>query len=472
MKFPSPGFDDAVAALCHGTISDEALAELHGLLRADSRARDEYLWRVEMHGELASDQLDLGHLSSREDTDGKPETSATPARAAAQAGQWRCRSTTVGVALLVLIVLIVLGGGLWAWLAPQTPSTQPEGVARITDLRDSRWMVPAARVRSEDTIRSGQRIELSSGSADVQFNSGARVTMFGPTILEPRTDNSAFLMLGQVRLVAATPESKGFALLTPTSKFVDIGTAFTATVTPDGLSRVDVSEGEVDVVLEGIQSSPRLRAGETLCIEPGKRRVMTRIEQGDGTSAFRFPTIAPPSSEDYADQALGHASIRVAQGRLRTHDGPSGPAAVLLDGAGQSQQDAPEESAFFEDGSRGRFLIDLGRVISVTKVNSYSWHQHETLEEHRHRALQRFTLYGFSGDKLPDKSLLPRRAGWTRIARVNSDRFFGVAEPLERPAQQACSITAAHGEIGRFRYLLWLVDGRTFFGEFDVFGSP
>ena len=59
MKFPSPEFDDAVAALCHGTIGDETLAELHELLRDDPKARDEYLWRVEVHGELASGRLGL-----------------------------------------------------------------------------------------------------------------------------------------------------------------------------------------------------------------------------------------------------------------------------------------------------------------------------------------------------------------------------------------------------------------------------
>ena len=469
MKFPSPEFDDAVAALCHGTISDEALAELHELLRADSRAQDEYLWRVEVHGELASGNLDFRHLSACEETDGMLEAFPTPARVAIQAGQRRYRSTAIGAAVLVLIVL---GGGLWVWRASQNPPVPPKVVARFDDLQDCRWMVQTTRVRTGDAIQNGQRIELSSGMAEVLFDSGASVKIFGPTIVEPRSNNSAFLMQGQIQLEAETLASKGFTLLTPTSKFVDIGTAFTATVEPDGLSRVDVSKGEVDVVLEGIKSSPRLRAGETLCIEPGERQVMTRIESGDGTAAFRFPTIDPPSSEDYADQALGHANIRVAQGRLKTHRGQPGSAAVLLDGAGQSHQDSPDESAFFEDGSNGCFLVDLGQVISVTKINSYSWHQHETLEEHRHRALQRFTLYGYSGDQLPDMTLSPRRAGWKRIARVNTDRSFEVHEPLERPAQQACSITAAHGEIGRFRYLLWVTEGHTFFGEFDVFGSP
>ena len=130
------------------------------------------------------------------------------------------------------------------------------------------------------------------------------------------------------------------------------------------------------------------------------------------------------------------------------------------------------ESAFFGYGSGGSLLVDLGQAISITKINSYSWHQNRRLEEHRHRARQRFTLYGFSGDQLPDTELPPQYAGWTQIARVNTDIFFEVDEPLDRPSQQACSITAAHGDIGRFRYLLWVVQGGTFFSEFDVFGAP
>ena len=471
MKFPSPEFDNAVAALCHGTIGDETLADLHGLFRTDLRARDEYLWRVEVHGELASGKLDFRHVSVCEEADDNVEAFPTSARVATQVGQRRYLATRVAAATLILIIL---GGGLWVWHELQTSPAKPEVVAQFAELKDCRWMVSTTRVRLGDPIHIGQRIELSSGSAEVEFNSGARMTVLGPSILEPLSDNSVFLMQGQVRLVAATPDSKGFTLQTPTSKFVDIGTAFTAKVTPDGLNRLDVSKGEVHVVLDGVEPLPRLRAGETLYIEPGEQRVMTRIEPGDGTAAFRFPTIELPSREDYADQALGHASIRVLKGQLDNKPGPgrSGSAAVLLDGSGQSHQDAPKMSAFFERNSGGSFLVDLGQAISVTKVNSYSWHQHKTLEEHRHRATQRFTLYGFSGDQLPDMKLSPRRTGWTRIARVNTDIFFEVDEPLERPAQQACSITAAHGEIGRFRYLLWVVQGGTFFSEFDVFGSP
>ncbi len=147
----------------------------------------------------------------------------------------------------------VLGGSALLWQNSRSNNPVPEeAVARFTELEDSRWMNSTTDVVSGDVVRKGQRIELSSGTAEVQFNSGALLTMTGPTIIEPLSENSVFLMLGEVSVVAETPESKGFTLVTQNSKFVDIGTAFTASVAPDGLSRLEVSEGEVDVVLEGM----------------------------------------------------------------------------------------------------------------------------------------------------------------------------------------------------------------------------
>lgn len=465
MKFPSSEFDSAVAELFHGTIADEVLTELHELLRDDLTARDEYLWRVELHGELASERLDLSRSAADE-----VDVEGTMFASTQRDGTFRGWATYQPMAAAALLVIAVLGG-LWLWQTSHSNSAGGDVVARFGEFEDSRWMDPRTQASSGDDIRVGQRIELSSGTAEVLFNSGARLSIVGPAIVEPRASNRVFLTFGEVHLVAETRESKGFTVVTPTSQFVDISTAFTARVAPDGLSRLNVTEGEVDVVLEGVEQAPRLRAGETLYVEPGQRQILTRIEEGDGTSAFRFPTIGPPSNEDYADQSSVQASIRVATGKLKARAGRSGPVTVLLDGSGQSHQDAPDESVFFEDHTNGSILVDLGSVISIDRINSYSWHQHDTNESHRHRARQRFTLYGYEGDQLPDLTLPPSESGWTRIARVNSDRFFEVSIPLDRPAQQASSITAARGEIGKFRYLLWEVTGNTFFGEFDVFGS-
>lgn len=349
----------------------------------------------------------------------------------------------------------------------------PAAVARFGQLDACRWMDPATRVLSGDGIAVGQRVGLSAGRAELHFATGARVTLLGPAIFELRSKNGGFLTLGEVRVAAETAESKGFVLATPTSDFVDIGTAFSAGVSADGLSRLEVSKGIVDVVLSQGTEARRLRAGETMFVEPGAKRILTRIEAGDGTSAFRFPSIPPPSADDYADRSQGHASIRVTHGKLGRDTGrPGGAAEVLLDGAGQSKQDSPWESAFFSPVDAGAFVVDLGQVMPVQRIHSYSWHQHEAIAAHRERAIQRFTLYGWTGDAPPDFSLPLEEAGWTRIARVNTDESLHVQKRLDRPAQQACAITAETGEIGHFLYLLWEVEGGTFYGEIDIFSEP
>ena len=459
--------DDELASLLEAVLNrditppeQERLAER---LSADPQARTEFI-RLTAFDAMLTHEFPAADYrvasSALEIADSKPI-----------ARTWISRRFTwlsMAAALMLLLGWIAVQKDPWKQVTPANV------VAKFSNLNNIRWMDPTTRGLSSNGIRIGQRIELSSGSAEVLFNTGATLKIVGPTIVEARTKNSVFLTMGDVHLVAKTPQSKGFTVVTPTSKFVDISTSFSASVSPDGLSRLTVTEGAVDVVLEGTERSPRLTAGDSLYVEPGERQVMTRIEEGDGTADFKFPTIQPPSREDLADQSRGNVEIRVTRGNLKfkTGKGTSGPISLLTNGTGQSHQDAPNESAFFEDHSSGNFLIDLGQNTAIYKINTYSWHQHETNERHRHRARQRFTLYGYSDEQLPDLTQMPTESGWTRIARVNSDHFFEVATPLDRPAQQASSVTAARGEIGNFRYLLWEANGNTFFGELDVFGAP
>jgi enterochelin esterase-like enzyme len=58
IEFPSREFDDAVAAVCHGLVSDEQARALNMLLLQNAAARDDYILRLELHSRLAS-QLDL-----------------------------------------------------------------------------------------------------------------------------------------------------------------------------------------------------------------------------------------------------------------------------------------------------------------------------------------------------------------------------------------------------------------------------
>ena len=471
MNFPSLEFDTAVSQLCDGVISDEDLTQLHALLRDDARAKDEYLWRVALHWKLADLRFDAGLLAG---TDREADfCTALPARRPPGFSS-RCVKTASAVAA-ILIVMWMLSGRMNSQHDSSPQQTGHAVVGTFGSVDGCKWVNPATLISAGDAVKVGQFLELSAGTAELLFHSGARLSVVGPTVMETTAPNRVDVRFGEVRLVAETPESRGFTVVTPTSTFVDIGTAFTACVSPDGLSLLNVAEGAVEVVLQGVEKPVRLRTGESFYAEPGERQITTLIEEGDGTPEFRFPTIGPPSDQDYADQSQGNAAVRLLNGELRFRRrgaGGSGPVELLLDGRGQSNSDSPGESVFLEDRSRGDLLIDLGSVVSISRVNTYSWHQHESIDDHRQRARQHFTLYGYSGDQLPAEGETPAQSGWTLIARVHSESFFRVMDPLDRPTQQGTSIMSRRGEIGKFRYLRWQVVGPTFFGEIDVYESP
>lgn len=349
----------------------------------------------------------------------------------------------------------------------QSQQSSPQPVAEFTKLENVRWLNSNFNTENGASILPGQRIELSSGQAEVLFNSGAKVTITGPSILEVRGENDSFLVLGNADVIAEAPESKGFTIETPSSTFVDISTAFTATVAMDGLSRLQVTEGAVDVIVNRGDSAKRFATGETLYIEPGDNKILTRIEPGCGTSQFKFPSIESPSNDDYADASYGNVKMIPLDSTPHSN---SGSLDILLNGRAQTQQDSPRESYFCLLPQQHSFVIDLGKAIDIAKVNSFTWHQHKFIKEHRHRAQQRFTLFAYAGDEVP--IIAPTKEnhnGWQRIARVNSDNFFRVKEDLDRPAQQATSITGSKGSIGYYRYLLIQSHPFTFFGEIDVY---
>jgi hypothetical protein len=357
---------------------------------------------------------------------------------------------------------------------PALPESSKQAIAYFEKLENCRWMNRHETVDQGSSLFVSDRIELSSGKANVLFSNGAIISLEGPSIVEISSVNSVFLSLGRAQVVAETLESHGFSITTPSSTFVDLGTSFTATVAPDGLSHLNVTQGKVNLIIEEDHVRHLIEAGEAIFVEPGKHKVLTKIESGNESKDFIFPSIPPPSQDDYADASHGIAKVLVPKGSLRKLPGWEVNPMSLLDGKGQTVPDSPKESVFLEKkgGTFGNLLIDLGKDIAIDRVNSYSWHQHQKVKKHKNRAKQVFTLYGLQDQEVPDLNLPLIESGWKRIARVNSDRFFDVREDIDRPAQQACSIFASKGKIGDFRYLLVEVHGPTFFGEIDIFGNP
>ena len=193
--------------------------------------------------------------------------------------------------------------------------------------------------------------------------------------------------------------------------------------------------------------------------------VHVMIDHNVGTEAtpqFQFQHVPSPVKDD----AGAHAKLAVVVGD------PEGGAdlTALTDGALPTAEDQPSANFFFAAGTDGgRVLMDLGAVIDVTAVNTYSWHPNT-------RGPQIYNLYAADGTEpkfnpKPAENTHPATCGWKLIATVDTRPEQG-----EGGGQYGVSITDTTGSLGRFRYLLFdsipsEIDdsfGNTFFSEIDV----
>lgn len=198
------------------------------------------------------------------------------------------------------------------------------------------------------------------------------------------------------------------------------------------------------------------------------RLIVDHNAGAQATRAFRFEHVAPPAKDD----AAAHATLTLIAGTL---DRGSAELTALTDGATPMMEDEPGANVFFKpDSSGGRIRLDLGSVIDVAAVNTYSWHPDS-------RAPQVYYLYASDGaapgfNPAPAIKTDPTTCGWKRIAFV--DTRPQDTRPTEGDAggQYAVSITDTDGPLGRYRYLLFDVFetesedvwGNTFYSEIDV----
>jgi hypothetical protein len=181
------------------------------------------------------------------------------------------------------------------------------------------------------------------------------------------------------------------------------------------------------------------------------------------TREFKFKNIPSP----VADDAATNARLTLIDGNI---DAGSAELSALVDGRLPTDEDEPGANLFFSAGSSGgRFRMDLGNVIEITQVNSYSWHPNS-------RGPQLYKLYAADGsesklDLDPKRGIDPATRGWKFIATVST-----LPQQGEDGGQYGVSVTDSSGALGKYRYLLFdcyvteLYDnwGNTFYSEIDV----
>jgi hypothetical protein len=193
-------------------------------------------------------------------------------------------------------------------------------------------------------------------------------------------------------------------------------------------------------------------------------KVVTERNQGDqATSEFKFKQVPSPAKTSAATKA----TFSIIDGEK---DGASAELDALHDGKLPSEEDEPDSNFFFNaDTDGGSIVIDLGSVIDIKQINTYSWHPNT-------RGPQIYTLYAADGSApgftaSPKKDVDPTTVGWKLITKVDTK-----PKGDEIGGQYGVSISDTNGSLGKFRYLLMVITktegddgfGNTFYSEICV----
>ena len=264
MKSSSSRFHDLSAeqqdwldASLNGTIEPAAFEALQARLLADPA------FRAVMRRYIALDH----HLQvecAADDLAAEPWQSADElAKAEAPKPQrWRFKSPMQMTAAAALAFLLGLAFMHWQEDAPSSQTTitttsgeepSAEGFAVVRRLFDAAWPEGSKLHREGDTLGS-ESFSLASGTAEIQFYSGATMTVQGPAEIALKSAWEAACSEGIVRM-QVPPAARGFKLQAPTTEIVDLGTEFGLEVR-DGKAHVEVFKGEI--ALHHQQESERL----------------------------------------------------------------------------------------------------------------------------------------------------------------------------------------------------------------------
>ncbi|MBL9135500.1 MAG: FecR domain-containing protein [Verrucomicrobiales bacterium] len=303
LRFPSPEFDDTVAAVCHGEASDQAMGALNALLLSDAKARDEYLLRVELHARLASDP-DL--FAATTASDAEPE-SAAPRRVMFRnlgVPWWRSRPVLVGAFSLLLAVLGAWG--VWHRRSSTSLGAANSAVAMLTRVVDARWSADTGPLRVGSAL-SPRHLRLESGMAQVTFYSGARVVLEGPAEVELISRNEVRCSEGRI-LAEVPPPAQGFRVRTQWFEVLDLGTEF----------GIDASRGgaEVHVFRGAVELRPRSVAKQTLAEGEAAAARGSSAPSRMAADATAFRPMFEFQQRSRAAEAVRYDQWRLANARL------------------------------------------------------------------------------------------------------------------------------------------------------------
>ncbi len=356
-------FEDFLA----DTLTPERFEQLQRRLRDDTQVRRDFVrychlqtdLHLHMRAKRSSDRV-LRQLPPR-----LAETAPPPAKTTRRWSRFVPRFGPRRSYLGWLAASLLLGGASLVWwhtrpVATSTATMEPMTLEVRTD-PEIAWLINAQNCKwadhSEPTdgIRSGTRLRIDNGLAELQFRKGVRIVLEGPADLECLHENAARLHRG--KLTARVPESaSGFTVLAPEGKVIDHGTEFGVSVGLDGSTAVRVFEGRVEAI--SAQKSVDLRQEQSARLENGD------IQPLEPTQTKFVREIVPPA----LPQTTRFDFSKIHSGTLTDKNGRGIGLTHRLPGTGT---DLPGNDPNLElDPERGRLLLtttnsDINRQVNM-----------------------------------------------------------------------------------------------------------
>ena len=227
----------------------------------------------------------------------------------------RRRGMGVWVWAVAASVLFLIGLSIgWQFASPDGSTAQhdpdsessslneptDDGVAFLSASVEAVWEDDAPAVGS---VLSGRTLTLTSGLAELQFYSGARLILEGPAEVELVSAYRAICRNGRIR--ARVPEeARGFALLTASFSLIDLGTEFGLNLGENGDAQVRVFEGEVE--LHSRDRKQLLVSGQAVAVDATGGS--TPLAEADDGTVF-------PSFSGMQSRAEAHTRVKLEKWR-------------------------------------------------------------------------------------------------------------------------------------------------------------
>ncbi len=188
------------------------------------------------------------------------------------------------------VLAFLLGSALMYFRpAPDTDGenslASAEGFAVIEQLFDAEWAAPESAFHIGDTL-GAEVFKLASGTAEIQFFSGATMTVEGPAEISLKSAWEAACVEGAVRM-QVPPAARGFKLQAPTTEIIDLGTEFGLEVR-DGKGHVEVFDGEIAIRHQGATEQQLVTKGNALGLSPDGPATSAAIGQVNFPDARHF----------------------------------------------------------------------------------------------------------------------------------------------------------------------------------------